>query len=161
MGLFTHRAPTGPYRGAGRPEAALIAERVMDAAARELGLDPLEIRRRNFIPPDAFPYTTPIGNEYDSGDYAMTLEHALDIAGFASLVEQREPGSRARARVRPRRVHVRRAGGRSGMGERPRARRSRTARSSWSQGSLSHGQGHHTSFAQVVADVFQGPAGRR
>jgi carbon-monoxide dehydrogenase large subunit len=153
VGLFTHRAPTGPYRGAGRPEAALIAERVMDVAATELGLDPLEIRRRNFIPPDAFPYTTPIGNEYDSGDYAMTLDHALALAGFPELVKRRRD--------------VRAKGGVFGLGvctfvepaggagwESGRVRVEPDGSIVLESGSLSHGQGHHTSFAQVVADTF-------
>ena len=154
VGLFTHRAPTGPYRGAGRPEAALIAERVMDAAARELGIDPLEIRRRNFIPPDAFPYTTPIGNEYDSGDYAMTLEHALELADFPALLEQRRE-ARAQGRVFGVGVctFVEPAGG-AGF-ESGRVRVEPDGSIVLESGSLSHGQGHHTSFAQVVADVFQ------
>jgi carbon-monoxide dehydrogenase large subunit len=153
VGLFTHRAPTGPYRGAGRPEAALIAERVMDAAARELGLDPLEIRRRNFIPPDAFPYTTPIGNEYDSGDYAMTLDHALTLAGFPDLLERRKQ-ARAAGQVFGIGVctFVEPAGG-AGF-ESGRVRVEQDGSIVLESGSLSHGQGHHTSFAQVVADVF-------
>jgi len=154
VGLFTHRAPTGPYRGAGRPEAALIAERVMDAAARDLGIDPLVIRRRNFIPPDAFPYTTPIGNEYDSGDYAMTLEHALEFADFPALLEQRRK-ARAEGRVYGVGVctFVEPAGG-AGF-ESGRVRVEPDGSIVLESGSLSHGQGHHTSFAQVVADVFQ------
>jgi carbon-monoxide dehydrogenase large subunit len=154
VGLFTHRAPTGPYRGAGRPEAALIAERVMDAGARELGLDPLEIRRMNFIPVEAFPYTTPIGNEYDSGDYARTLEHALELAGYTDLVQQRD---RARAEGRLFGIgvctFVEPAGGAGWESGRARVEADRSI--VLESGSLSHGQGHHTSFAQVVADVFQ------
>ncbi|MBV9579543.1 MAG: xanthine dehydrogenase family protein molybdopterin-binding subunit [Chloroflexi bacterium] len=153
VGLFTHRAPTGPYRGAGRPEAALLAERVMDTAARELGMDPLEIRRRNFIPPDAFPYTTPIGNEYDSGDYAMTLEHALELAGFSELLDRRRQ-ARAEGRVYGLGVctFVEPAGG-AGF-ESGRVRVEPDGSIVLESGALSHGQGHHTSFAQVVADVF-------
>jgi carbon-monoxide dehydrogenase large subunit len=154
VGLFTHRAPTGPYRGAGRPEAALIAERVMDVAARDLGLDPLEIRRMNFIAADAFPYTTPIGNEYDSGDYARTLDHALEMAGYQDLVRRRE---RARAEGRLFGIgvctFVEPAGG-AGW-ESGRVRVEADGSIVLESGSLSHGQGHHTSFAQVVADVFQ------
>ncbi len=153
VGLFTHRAPTGPYRGAGRPEAALLAERVMDAAARELGLDPLEIRRRNFIAPGDFPYTTPIGNEYDSGDYAMTLDHALELAGFTQLLEQRTQ-ARAAGRIFGIGVctFVEPSGG-AGW-ESGRVRVEPDGSIVLESGSLSHGQGHHTSFAQVVADVF-------
>lgn len=154
IGLFTHRGPTGPYRGAGRPEAALIAERVMDAAARELGIDPLTIRRLNFIPPEAFPYTTPIGNEYDSGNYAMTLEYALQLAGFDEL-KQRRVEARARGGVYGIGVctFVEPAGG-AGF-ESGRVRIESDGSIVLESGSLSHGQGHHTSFAQVVADVFQ------
>ncbi len=154
IGLFTHRAPTGPYRGAGRPEAALIAERVMDAAARELEIDPLEIRRRNFIPPEAFPYTTPVGNEYDSGHYEMTMEHALELAGYADLVRQRE-AARASGQLFGIGVctFVEPAGG-AGF-ESGRVRIQADGSIVLESGSLSHGQGHHTSFAQVVADVFQ------
>src|SRR5579864_6779619 len=154
IGLFTNRAPTGPYRGAGRPEATLIAERIMDAAARSLGLNPLEIRRLNFIPADAFPYVTPIGNQYDSGDYARTLAHALELAGYADLMRRRD--------------EVRSSGGVYGVGvctfvepaggagfESGRVRVEPDGSIVLESGSLSHGQGHHTSFAQVVADVFQ------
>ncbi|MBV9327580.1 MAG: xanthine dehydrogenase family protein molybdopterin-binding subunit [Chloroflexi bacterium] len=154
VGLFTHRAPTGPYRGAGRPEAALIAERVVDAAARELGLDPLEIRRMNFIPPDAFPYTTPIGNQYDSGDYALTLDHALELAGYPRLLRERDQ-RRAEGGVYGIGVctFVEPAGG-AGF-ESGRVRVEPDGSIVLESGSLSHGQGHHTSFAQVVADAFQ------
>jgi aerobic carbon-monoxide dehydrogenase large subunit len=154
VGVFTNRAPTGPYRGAGRPEAALIAERIMDAAALSLRLDPLDIRRKNFIPADAFPYETPIGNRYDSGDYARTLEYALELADYAGLSRRRED--------------VRAQGGAYGIGlctfvepaggagfESGRVRVEADGSIVLESGSLSHGQGHHTSFAQVVADVFQ------
>jgi aerobic carbon-monoxide dehydrogenase large subunit len=154
IGVFTNRAPTGPYRGAGRPEAALICERIMDKAARELSIDPIEIRKRNFIPPTAFPYTTPIGNEYDSGDYLKTLEHALEVAGYADLVAERDA--------------VRANGGLFGIGlstfvepaggagfESGRVRVEPDGSIVLESGSFSHGQGHLTSFAQVVADVFK------
>lgn len=153
-GLYTNRAPTGPYRGAGRPEAALFAERVMDTAARELGIDPIEIRRRNFVPADAFPYTTALGSEYDSGDYAETLDKALALADYAGLVERRDA--------------VRAQGGVYGIGlctfvepaggagfESGRVRVEQDGSIVLESGSFSHGQGHHTSFAQVVADAFK------
>ena len=69
VGVFTNTVPTGPYRGAGRPESVLNIERLIDKAAKVLGMDRLEIRRKNFIQPEQFPYTTGIGVEYDSGDY--------------------------------------------------------------------------------------------
>jgi aerobic carbon-monoxide dehydrogenase large subunit len=154
IGVFTNRAPTGPYRGAGRPEAALMCERIMDRAARELGIDPIEIRKRNFISPDAFPYTTPTGNEYDSGNYVRTMEHALSVADYGELVEQR-----AAARVRGELfgigicTFVEPAGG-AGF-ESGRVRVDPDGSIVLESGSFSHGQGHLTAFAQVVADVFK------
>jgi carbon-monoxide dehydrogenase large subunit len=154
VGLFTNRAPTGPYRGAGRPEAALICERIMDVAARQLRMDPLAIRRLNFIPNDAFPYTTPIGNEYDSGDYAATLERALEMAGFADLCTRRDR-ERAAGRLFGIGIctFVEPAGG-AGW-ESGRVRVEPDGSIVLESGSLAHGQGHLTTFAQVVADVFQ------
>src|SRR5690242_5251847 len=84
-GVFTNTAPVDAYRGAGRPEACYVVERLVDSAAREMKIDPAELRRRNFIANDAFPYATPVGLTYDSGDYFKTLEMALrasDYAGF-------------------------------------------------------------------------------
>jgi aerobic carbon-monoxide dehydrogenase large subunit len=153
VGLFTNRAPTGPYRGAGRPEAALLAERVMDTAARELAIDPIELRRKNFIRPDAFPYKTPLGNEYDSGDYEKALDRALELADYTALLARREA---ARARGEPYGIgvctFVEPAGGGFESG---RVRVEADGRIVLESGSFSHGQGHHTSFAQVVADVFK------
>lgn len=76
--VLTNTMVTYPYRGAGRPEAAIAIERSMDLLARKLGMDPVELRRRNFIPPDAFPYETPVGRTYDSGNYAAALDLALE-----------------------------------------------------------------------------------
>lgn len=93
--VFTHTGPTGPYRGAGRPEAAYLVERLIDEAAREMDLDRVEIRRRNLIPPAAMPYRTPLAQTYDSGEFEAVLDRALALAdwdGYAS----REAGSRAR-----------------------------------------------------------------
>ncbi|MFB7498481.1 xanthine dehydrogenase family protein molybdopterin-binding subunit [Streptomyces sp. NPDC056161] len=80
--VLTNTMITYPYRGAGRPEAVFALERCMDTMARKLGIDPAELRRRNFIPPDAFPYTTPTGRTYDSGDYARALDLALETVGY-------------------------------------------------------------------------------
>ena len=77
---MTNTTPTGAYRGAGRPEAAYMIERMMDAIARELSLDPVEVRRRNFIPPDAFPYMSATGIEYDSGNYDLALTEAWNAS---------------------------------------------------------------------------------
>jgi aerobic carbon-monoxide dehydrogenase large subunit len=81
LGVATNKVPTGPYRGAGRPEAAFVIERLVDLAAREQGLDRIELRRRNIVAPDRFPYVTPLGFTYDSGDYAGALDRALELLG--------------------------------------------------------------------------------
>ncbi|MGH8068283.1 MAG: xanthine dehydrogenase family protein molybdopterin-binding subunit [Candidatus Entotheonellia bacterium] len=82
LGVLTNKPPTGPYRGAGGPEGAFFMERTVDLIARELGLDPVEVRQRNFIPPEAFPYTTATGLIYDSGDFLPALERALELAEY-------------------------------------------------------------------------------
>src|SRR5207248_670860 len=79
--VLTNTPPTGPYRGAGRPEAVLAIERAVDRMAAELGMDPIELRRKNFIAPDAFPYKTATGAEYDSGNYGAALDQAMDLIG--------------------------------------------------------------------------------
>lgn len=90
VGVFTNKMATDAYRGAGRPEAAYIIERVMDRAARSLGIDPAELRLKNFIRPSEFPYKTPTGFEYDSGDYEAALRRALELAGYEELRRERE-----------------------------------------------------------------------
>ncbi len=98
-GYFTNTTPVDAYRGAGRPEAIYVLERLMDRAARELGLDPLELRRRNFIAPDKFPYATPVGETYDVGDFhkvLATAEREADLAGFAA----RRAASEAQGQLR-------------------------------------------------------------
>ena len=106
-GVFTHTVPVDAYRGAGRPEAAYAIERLIDFAARRLGVAPQELRRRNFIKPEAMPYATPLGLVYDSGDFARNMEDALaaaDAPGFPA----RRAASRARGRyrgLRPRRLY--------------------------------------------------------
>jgi aerobic carbon-monoxide dehydrogenase large subunit len=83
--VFTNTTPTGAYRGAGRPEAAYLAERLMDAVARELEIDPVEIRQRNLLRPDEFPHRTPNGAAYDSGDYPQMLDKLVEVAGYQRL----------------------------------------------------------------------------
>jgi carbon-monoxide dehydrogenase large subunit len=84
-GIFTNTVPVDAYRGAGRPEACYVVERLVDTAAREMGIDPAELRRRNFIPKDAYPYQTPVALTYDSGDYFTTLEIALSAADYSGF----------------------------------------------------------------------------
>ncbi|KGA16847.1 carbon-monoxide dehydrogenase, molybdopterin binding, large subunit [freshwater metagenome] len=86
--VATNTTPTGAYRGAGRPEASAALERAVDLFADEAGLDPAEVRRRNFVQPDAFPFTTPTGTIYDSGNYEESLNRALDAAGYNELLEE-------------------------------------------------------------------------
>src|SRR5204862_7131139 len=88
--VFTNTPSTGPYRGAGRPESVLALERGIDRLAVELGMDPLELRRKNFIQPDQFPFKNALGADYDSGDYAGALEKALDLLGYRQVVQDRE-----------------------------------------------------------------------
>ncbi len=96
---FTHTVPVDAYRGAGRPEATFLLERIVDLAADEIGMDPAELRRRNFIPANAFPYQTPVALQYDSGDYGTTLELALKAADYAGF-EARRREALARGKMR-------------------------------------------------------------
>jgi aerobic carbon-monoxide dehydrogenase large subunit len=149
-GVLTSTAATGAYRGAGRPEAAFVIERLVEQAARALGLDPAELRRRNFIPAAAFPYRTPTGLTYDSGNYAASLAHALDTAGYAALREEQR-AARARGELfgvgLATYVEPSAAGWESGA-----VRVERTGRVTVTTGSCASGQGHETTFAQIVAD---------
>src|ERR1700730_2782643 len=95
---FTNTMGTVPYRGAGRPEAAYFIERAMDMLAARLKLDPADVRKRNFIPPDKFPYDTALGNSYDSGEYARALDHALAKSGYPALRKEQE-AARAKGRL--------------------------------------------------------------
>src|SRR6516225_627309 len=89
-GVFTNTVPVDAYRGAGRPEACYVVERLVDTAAREIRIDPAELRRRNFIPRDAYPYQTPVALTYDSGDYFTTLEMALKAADYSGFEQRRQ-----------------------------------------------------------------------
>jgi len=153
---FTNTMGTVPYRGAGRPEAAYFIERGMDLLAARVDLDPSEVRRRNFIPPDKFPYATPLGNSYDSGEYTRALDHALTKAGYDAL-RQAQQAARARGRL-------------TGIGmasyveicgfeeeEVSDLVVADDGRVTVLTGSASHGQGHETAYAQLVADELQVP----
>jgi carbon-monoxide dehydrogenase large subunit len=152
--VLTTTTPTVAYRGAGRPEATYAIERGMDLLAAELGLDPIEVRRRNFVQPDQFPYATASGANYDSGDYEKALDLALATADYDGLrAEQR----RRRDANDPVQMGVGLAayveitspipGGEYGAVE---VTPEGTARVL--AGTFSHGQGHHTAFAMIVAD---------
>ena len=111
--IFTHTTPLGPYRGAGRPEAAYVTERLMDEAARKLGIDPVEIRRRNYIPPSAMPHNTTanwtvgaaVGWTYDSGEFAKLTDRALELADWPGF-DQRKKTSQARGALARPRAHL-------------------------------------------------------
>ena len=99
VGVFTNSHPTAPYRGAGRPEAAFIIERIIDIAADELGFDPVELRRRNIIPADAMPYKTSLTFTYDSGEFEKNMDDALrlaDIEGYPARKAQSDATGKLR-----------------------------------------------------------------
>jgi carbon-monoxide dehydrogenase large subunit len=154
VGVVTNKTPTGAYRGTGSPEAAFCMERTMDLIAKDLGLDPAEVRRRNFIPPDAFPYRSAAGLTYDSGDYAQGLDRALELLDYANWREEarrRKPdgpmlglglatftkssGAAGDHRIESARVTIEPSG-----------------HITVYTGISPHGQGNATSFAQIVAD---------
>ncbi len=154
--VLTNNLPIGPYRGAGRPEAAYMLERLMDQAAREMGLDRIDLRRRNFIEPAAMPYTTSISQTYDSGEFEAAMDKALELAdwdGFAA----RRAGSEKNGKLRGMGMacFVETAGGFLDEG----------AKIEFTDDGMveailavqSNGQGHATSFAQVVADRLEVP----
>ena len=160
--VFTNTTPVDAYRGAGRPEAAYVVERLVETAAREMKLDPAEIRRRNFI--TEFPYQTPVALQYDIGNFNATLDAAQklgDVAGFAA----RKKASEAKGKLRglgyaayieacgiaPSAV-AGSLGARAGLFEAGEVRVHPTGSVTVFTGSHSHGQGHETTFAQVVAD---------
>ncbi len=156
--VFTNKPIVTPYRGAGRQHGVFVVERLLDFAARELGLDRAEIRRRNFIPPDAFPYDHEIIFQdfaplvYDSGNYEPVLDQALERIGYRNFIEQEQPRLRAEGRA----VGVGLAAYVEGTGIGPyegaRVQVQASGKVSVVTGVGTQGQGHMTSFAQVVAD---------
>ena len=149
-GALTTTTPVAAYRGAGRPEACFFIERLMDTAARALGLEPAEIRRRNFVPPDRFPFRTVTGQVYDSGDYGKALELALAAADYTRLkreqAERRAQGEIVGIGVASY-IEPAALGWESGS-----IKVERSGRVTAITGSSAHGQGHETTFAQIVAD---------
>ncbi len=164
--VFTNTVPVDAYRGAGRPEATFQIERLVDKAARELGVDPIELRRKNFIKPDEFPYQTPVAVAYDTGNYHATMDKMLELSDYAGF-EARCAESAARGKLRgfgiahyieacgiaPSNL-VGQLGARAGLYESASVRVNATGSISVYTGSHSHGQGHETTFAQVVADMI-------
>ena len=146
--VFSNTTWTGPYRGAGRPEAVYVVERLLDMAARKMGIEPVEIRRRNYIHKDKMPFTTLIPTVYDSGDFSAITDHAAEIADISSFTQRREE-SVARGKLR-------------GLGicsfidfaapfnDRMEIRFDDTGAVTIVAGTHSHGQGHQTVYAQMI-----------
>jgi len=171
-GVFTNTTPTDAYRGAGRPEACYVLERLADAAAARLGLDRAEIRRRNFIPSSAMPYKTPIGPTYDCGDFPKIFARVLEVADYAHFARRRaEAARRGRLRgigmacyvessgVAPSRF-AGMLGARVGFYEAAAIRIGPDGAVRVALGTHNHGQGHATTFAQIIASRLGIPVER-
>jgi aerobic carbon-monoxide dehydrogenase large subunit len=168
-GIFTNTVPVDAYRGAGRPEAAFLVERIVETAARECGFDRVALRKMNFIRPEDFPYQTPVALQYDSGDYEATFDLALKMADYDGF-EQRRELARERGRLRglglstfveacgiaPSAV-AGALGARAGLYESGQVRVHPTGSVTVFTGAHSHGQGHETAFAQIVSEYLGVP----
>ncbi len=167
--VFTTTAPVDAYRGAGRPEAAYLIERLVETAARELKIDPAELRRRNFIKPHQFPYQTPVALQYDSGNYERTLDEALKLIDYKGFPARKaESAKRGKLRgiglsayveacgIAPSAV-VGSLGAGVGLWESGHIRFDPTGSVRIFTGSHSHGQGHETTNAQIVSDLLGVP----
>ena len=148
--VFTHTAPTSVYRGAGRPEAIYLIERLIERAAREIGIEPDEIRRRNMISPDALPYETPTHHHYDSGVFAELMDRCMALADWAGFQARRVESER-QGRLRGRAVtpYIELGGV---FNERMELRFDPGGNVTIVAGTHSHGQGHETAFAQLVSE---------
>jgi carbon-monoxide dehydrogenase large subunit len=165
-GVLTNTTTVDAYRGAGRPEATHLVERLVDMFAAEIGMDPVEVRRKNFIQPDEFPYTTATGVSYDSGDYEAALDKALEMAGYEQL-RQEQAAARSTGRLlgigicsfvetcgaAPSQVFGA-IGAQLGGWEACTMRVLPSGKVTVYTGSSPHGQGHETTFAQITADQF-------
>ena len=157
--VATNTTPTDAYRGAGRPEATAMLERAMDLLAAELGVDPVDIRRRNFIAPEAFPFQTPAGALYDSGNYAAALDRAIEMADYSALRHEQElrRGRGARHQLGigvSTYVEITAA---QGDDEWSSVEVHDDGSATVKVGTSSHGQGHETAFAQLVSDLLRIP----
>lgn len=162
--LYTNTAPVDAYRGAGRPEATYVVERIVEVAARELDIDPVEIRRRNFI--NEFPYATPVALTYDVGDYEASLSKALELVDYEGI-ENRKISSQSDGKIRgigfscyieacglgPSQIALSLGAG-VGLFESAEVRVDVTGSVSVMTGSHSHGQGHETTFAQIISEML-------
>ena len=168
-GVYTNTAPVDAYRGAGRPEATFVVERIVEAAARETGRDPAELRRLNMIQPEDFPYETPVALVYDTGNYPASLDKALKLADYAGFQQRRAASAAAGKRrgigfscyieacgLAPSQLAIQLGAG-VGLYESGEIRINPTGSVTVFTGSHSHGQGHETTFAQVVSDKLGVP----
>jgi len=153
VGAATNKTPTGPLRGAGRPEATQVIERLCDLAAVELGQDPVALRRRNLIPADRLPYRTAVGAVYDSGDYPGLLDRACTLFDYDGW-RRRQRAARAEGRRLGIGVAVVVESSGNGMWESAAASLRPDGGMVVRTGSTAHGQGHLTTFAQVAADAL-------
>lgn len=169
QGTFTNTCPVDAYRGAGRPEATYVVERLVETAARQLNVDPVEIRRRNFITPDRFPYETPVALVYDTGDYEASLARALELADYDGFEQRRRDAEQKGKRrgiglscyieacgLAPSQLAMNLGAG-VGLWESAEVRVNPTGSVVVFTGSHSHGQGHETTFAQVVSEKLGVP----
>ena len=165
FGVYTNKMSVGPYRGYGQHATAYAAERVMDSIAQAVNLDPAEVRRRNLIPADSFPYRAPTGRLHDSGDYHLGLEMALELADYAGL---RQEQTRLRERGELLGIGIATTVDASGFGpsgslsvrpgyETSTVQVDSTGHVTVYTGSSPHGQGHETTFAQIAADELAVP----
>ncbi|MDG2276932.1 MAG: molybdopterin-dependent oxidoreductase, partial [Pseudomonadales bacterium] len=163
-GVYTNTAPVDAYRGAGRPEATYVIERIVEQAARELGKDPADLRRMNMIQPEDFPYETPVALVYDTGDYEASLDKALQAIDYDGFEGRRATAAEQGTRrgigfacyieacgLAPSKLAIELGAG-VGLYESGEIRINATGSASVFTGSHSHGQGHETTFAQVVSD---------
>jgi aerobic carbon-monoxide dehydrogenase large subunit len=157
--VYTNTVPVDAYRGAGRPEASYLIERVVDAAARDLGMAPDALRRRNLIKPKAMPYTTPTGKIYDSGDFAATMARAQELAGWNGFAKRAAQSKRiGRLRGIGMATYIEACGGNGP--ETATVRLDPDGGVTVLIGTQSSGQGHATSYAQIVADKLDLPPER-
>jgi carbon-monoxide dehydrogenase large subunit len=158
VGAFTNTTPIAPYRGAGRPEAIYVLERVVSQAAADLGMDPAELRRRNQIPPDAFPFESATGSMYDSGNYERALDKALEHLDYGTW-RQRQSDLREEGRYVGIGLccFVENTGSSPGRPELGRVRLREDGTVIAHCGTADHGQGHETTFSQVISDELGVP----
>ena len=158
--VLTNTTPISAYRGAGRPEATAAIERAMDDFAAEIGMDPAEVRRKNVVPPDKFPHTTPTGATYDTGEYAAAIDKVLDAAGYAGLraeqARRRERGDTLQLGIGMS-CYVEITGADPDAGETARLVIDGSGSATVYTGTSPHGQGHHTAWAMLVQDELSIP----